>query len=327
MSVDATPAKTETVSLSCYGLSAPEAVSIAREAERVGFDGIWLGEHALTPMSYRSEHPYVDPANPIPVVGPDVPLLDLLVTCAAMAAATSWLFIGTGIYILPLRHPLATAVSAASVQQIGAGRLVLGVGSGWLQEEFRALGQDFGSRGSRMNEIVEICRLAWRGGEFSWHGDHYDIEPVQVATEPIRIPLVFGGSHRSALRRAARWGDGWHSPSSSSVENCRRWRRELTDLLGEAGRSQDEFRFHVRVMEPTPQSVDAYHDAGFTDLALSTLALWRRREDIPLEQKLEDVQQLAETFGRKPALTPPEEATCLASPFQTDRNQKSTASG
>lgn len=299
MSWDHGRARAETLSLSCYGLSAPEAVAVAREAERAGFDGIWLGEHALTPMRYRSEHPYVDPANPIPVVGPETPVLDLLVTCAAMAAATSRLLIGTGIYILPLRHPLTAAVAAASVQQIAGGRLVLGVGSGWLEEEYRALGQNFDSRGARMDEIVEICRRAWQGGEFSWHGQHYDVEPTQVSIEPIQIPLVFGGSHRRALRRAARWGDGWHSPSSSTIENCRRWRAELTELLREAGRGDADFAFHVRVMEPTPQAVDAYRDAGFTDLALSTLGLWRDRGNVPLERKLKDVQQLAEIFGRQ----------------------------
>lgn len=302
MSQPSGPAPAETLSLSCYGLSAAEAVAVAREAERVGFDGIWLGEHALTPMSYRSEHPYVDPANPIPVVGPGTPVLDLLVTCAAMAAATSRLFIGTGIYILPLRHPLTTAVGAASVQEISGGRLMLGLGSGWLEEEFRALGQDFASRGTRMDEIVEICELAWRGGEFSWHGQHYDIDPVQASAEPVRIPLVFGGSRPRSLRRAARWGDGWHSPSSSTVENCRQWRAELTGLLGRAGRGHEDFRFHVRVMDPTPRSVDAYRAAGFTDLALSTLGLWRERGNVPLARKLEDVARLAETFGRKPVV-------------------------
>lgn len=299
MSQKSAPSRAESLSLSCYGLSAAEAVAVAREAERVGFDGIWLGEHALTPMSYRSEHPYVDPANPIPVVGPGTPVLDLLVTCAAMAAVTSRLFIGTGIYILPLRHPLTTAVGAASVQQISGGRLMLGLGSGWLEEEFRVLGQDFGSRGARMDEIIEICKLAWRGGEFSWHGRHYDVDPVQVSAGPVRIPLVFGGSRRRSLLRAARWGDGWHSPSSSTVENCQRWRTELTDLLEQAGRGSDAFRFHVRVMEPTPRLVDAYREAGFTDLALSTLGMWRDRSNVPLTRKLEDVARLAETFGRK----------------------------
>lgn len=288
-----------TLALSCYGLSAADAVEVAREAERLGFDGMWLGEHALTPIGYASEHPYTNHERPITVVDPETPLLDLMVTCGAIAGATSRLFVGTGIYILPLRHPLATAVAAASLQQISGGRLLFGVGSGWLAEEFRALGQDFAARGARMDEILAVCELAWRGGQFSWEGEHFRFDPVMITATPTRIPLVFGGSSERALRRAARWGDGWHSPSSAGVEECAALRRRLRELLEEAGRGDVPFRYHVRVMDPTPRSAEEFRAAGFTDLALSTLSMWNGRE-VATEQKLDDLGRLAETFGRRP---------------------------
>lgn len=286
----------ETIALSCYGLASSHAVAIAAEAERLGFAGIWLGEHALTPLRYGSEHPYGGD-HAIPMVGASTPLSDLMVTVGAMAAVTTRMFLGTGIYILPLRHPLTTALAAATVQEIAGGRLLFGVGTGWLGEEFRALGQDFRSRGARTDEIVPILRRAWEGGPVAGEGPFYPFDPVTVTTVERRVPLVFGGVSEAALRRAAHWGAGWHSPSSTSARDCAQVRARLAELLCAAGRGDTDFRFHVRVMDPTPRAADAYRAAGFTDLSLSTLALWRTAEEVPLERKLADLRRLATLFA------------------------------
>lgn len=274
-----------------------EAVAIAKRAEDVGFDGLWLGEHALTPVGYGSEHPYFSPRQPIAVVSQDTPLADVWGTFGAIAAATTRLYLATGVFILPLRHPLATALASDTLQTISGGRFIFGVGSGWLAEEFAALNQDFKNRGSRMDEIVEILRAAWQGGPVSFKGSHYQFEPVLIRTDPIHIPLIFGGSSERALRRAAANGDGWHNPSSASLDECLAVQAKLLRLLEEAGRSEEEFQFHIRIMEPTLEAVNTYRAAGFNDLSVSTQRLWTTPTQVPLAQKLADVEQLSTDLG------------------------------
>jgi probable F420-dependent oxidoreductase len=285
------------IALSCYGLAPDEAVAIAKLAEAVGFDGLWLGEHALTPLGYGSEHPYFTPSQPIAVVSQDTPLADVWATFGAIAAATTRLYLATGVFILPLRHPLATALAADTVQTISGGRFIFGVGSGWLAEEFAALNQEFTNRGARMDEIVQILRATWRGGPVAFDGAHYQFEPVLISMSPVHIPLIFGGSSDRALRRAAANGDGWHNPSSASLDECLAVQATLLHLLEEAGRSEEEFQFHIRIMEPTLKAVDTYRAAGFNDLSVSTQRLWATPTEVPLAQKLADVERLSADLG------------------------------
>lgn len=286
-----------TIGLSCYGLAPHEVVPVAMRVEEAGFDGLWLGEHVVTPTSFETEHPYPSHLHVVPIIGGHTELVDMFSSFGAMAAATSRIYLGTGICILPLRHPLLTAQATVTLQRIAGGRLLFGGGTGWFLEEFQALQSEFSTRGARMNEIVEILKRAWAGGAFAFHGEHYRFESLVVTPSAIEIPLVLGGGTERALRRVARWADGWRNPSSTTFEECSRIRERLHEMLGANGRSPDSFQFHISMLDTTAETVERYRDAGFVHLSVPTFALWRQEEPVPLERKLETIDELAAGLG------------------------------
>ncbi len=287
---------TGTMSLSCYGLAADELVAVARVAEQVGFDGVWLGEHVVTPVRYVSEHPYPSELHPVPIVGPGTALVDPLVALAAVGAATSRLFVATGVCVMPIHQPVLLARAGVTLHSVTNGRFVMGGGTGWFVEEFEAVGASFAERGARMDEIVEIVTAAWRGGPVSHRGTHYGFDPLVVTEHPVDIPLVLSGEAPRALRRAARWAHGWRNPSSMGLDGCRAVRTRLAELLVAEGRRAEEFDHHVSLLECTADAIDAYRREGFVHLSFPTFGRWRGR-GVDLAEKLDDVARLAEIAG------------------------------
>lgn len=167
-----------------------DAVSLARDAEAAGFDMFWVSEH----------HGLDDGYLPAP-----------LVLLGALATATSTIGLGAGVVIGPLCHPVRLAEEAVVVDNLSDGRLVLGLGAGYLPSEFAMFGVDPSRRGALLDEIVQILRLCWRGEPFTWHGDAFTLEGTRVTPAPIRrggIPIWLGGYATGALRRAGRLADG-----------------------------------------------------------------------------------------------------------------------
>jgi probable F420-dependent oxidoreductase len=286
-----------TTSLTVYGLLPEEAVPVAQRAEAAGFDGLWLGEHVVAPVEYASTYPYASPLHKVAVVAPGTALLDIWVTFGAMAAGTSRIFLGSGVALLPLAHPLLTARATATLQGLARGRLIVGGGTGWLAEEFEALDVSFSDRGDQMDEILEILQRAWGGGPFSFEGERYRFDPLTVTPWPVDIPVVLGGTAPRALRRAARWADGWRSPSSASLRQLVELRDELSKLLVAAGRSPEAFAYSISLPDAEPQTFARYRAEGFTDLSLPAFASWRGDSPVPLGQKLADVDRWAEALG------------------------------
>ena len=173
------------VGLSAYDISAPDLVQLAASADAAGFESLWLGEHIVLPSDYGSEHPTTgDTAHQHhtgPIVDPSTKLLDPLVALAACASVTTQLRLATGIFILPLRHPLITARMTLTLQDAAGGRFLLGVGSGWLEEEFDALAVPFDDRAARMDETLAILRRAWSGDTFSHDGSLFSFGNVQLS--------------------------------------------------------------------------------------------------------------------------------------------------
>ena len=204
--------------LSVYDVSATELADLAAAAETAGFDTLWLGEHLLRPVDYRTVHPTREPEQELAarIVGPQTRLTDPLVALAAAAGRTRRLQLATGIFVLPLRHPLAVARATLTLQELAGGRLLFGAGLGWLREEFEALGVPFADRAARFEEGLDILRRAWAGGAFEHHGSVYDFGPVELTAEPARIPLVLGGNTAPALRRAVLRADGWFASGTPS---------------------------------------------------------------------------------------------------------------
>jgi probable F420-dependent oxidoreductase len=266
------------IGISCYDLPPLEVVELAVAAEHAGFDSIWLGEHVVAPLTYDSHHPTQHATgssdhNGKPIVDPSVELADPLVTLAAAAARTTTLGLATGIYLVPLRHPLLTARSAATLSDVSGGRLRLGIGSGWLREEFAALDVPFAGRTERMKETVEVLRLAWRGGPFEFHGSHYDFDLLQVSNHPVPVPIVLGGNTEAALRRAVALGDGWFSSGIPTFDEARRLRDRIAALHAELGRS-DPLPTTWRIASGDADVVDAYSREGFEELLVMQYDVW-----------------------------------------------------
>ena len=270
------------IGISCYDFSVAELVEIGVAAEQHGFDSLWLGEHILAPLAYESFHP-TQPGedghaggsdhNGKPIVDSSVRLTDPLIALTAVAAATRTLRLATGIYLLPLRHPLAVARSVATLAEASRGRFSLGVGAGWLREEFAALGVPFSGRTARLEEQIAIVRGALAGGPFEFRGEHYDIERVQLCREAVPVPIVMGGNTEQALRRAVRLGDAWFSSGIPTWQEALRLRDRIAELTAEYGRTAP-LRTTWRVAAPDPELLERYAAEGFEDVLVMAYDVW-----------------------------------------------------
>ena len=178
---------------------------IAARAEAAGYGAVFVPDHVVFPVQVDSPYPY-SPDGSFPFAL-DTPLYDPWVVLGTIAAATSTIKLGTGVYVLPLRHPFVTARAVTSVDVLSGGRAVLGVGAGWLAEEFTALGLDPRRRFSRLEECVDVLRALWTEEQPSYHGRHFDFEAVHFAPRPASTPhppILLGGDSDHALARAAR---------------------------------------------------------------------------------------------------------------------------
>jgi probable F420-dependent oxidoreductase len=187
----------------------PGAVASARAAEDNGFDSLWAVEHVLVPADYESTYPYARSGR---MPGGDaVPIPDPLIWLSYVAAATSTIKLGTGILILPQRNPAVAAKEVASLDRLSGGRVLLGVGVGWLEEEFDALGVPFAGRGKRMEAYVAAMRALWTGEEVDLDDGYHRWERAISQPTPAgdTVPIVVGGHSEVAARRAGRIGDGF----------------------------------------------------------------------------------------------------------------------
>jgi probable F420-dependent oxidoreductase len=184
---------------------------LAQAAERFGFESIWTVEHVVIPQNYQSPYPY-SPSGKIPG-SEDVPIPDPLLPLAYAAAITKTLRLGTGVMILPQRHPLYVAKEVATLDVLSNGRVILGIGSGWLKEEFDSLGLDFHQRGARTDEAINSLRALWSPeAASSFHGKHFSFGPVKCFPKPVQkggVPIVVGGHSPAAAKRAGRYGNGF----------------------------------------------------------------------------------------------------------------------
>ncbi|MFY1638068.1 TIGR03619 family F420-dependent LLM class oxidoreductase [Solwaraspora sp. WMMB335] len=250
-----------------FGLPATEYTQLACHAERLGFDTVWLADHVVTPARYARIYPYRRSGDP--GIRPSTPLVDVLVTLGHLAARTSRIRLGTGVLIAPLRDPFLIARAWASLQQLSAGRAVLGVGVGWMAEEFAALGVDFTTRGARTDELLRVLDLLWSGQPVAHHGRFFAFPTVHFGPPPHPpVPVVVGGHSPAALRRAARHGSGWFGPDVDLATSARLCRQidELRERSGAGG----PFTHHVRLAgEISVAAAEAYRDAGLEHLVVA----------------------------------------------------------
>jgi len=219
------------------GILRPSAwTEVTREADRLGFESVWMPEQLVIPVQSEgspfagSDHP------PIPA---DVPVFDVFTHLGFLAGQTEQIHFGTQVYNIGLRHPFSVARAVTTLDVVSGGRLEFGIGASWLQAEWEAVGLDFATRGRRVDESIEVCQRLWSEEVVEHHGEFFDFGPVMFEPKPTHAPwpvLHIGGDGPAALRRAARIGDGW-IPMNHTIEQIPADAARIAAIREEAGRS------------------------------------------------------------------------------------------
>jgi len=237
------------------------AIRTARAAEDAGFESVWTGEHVVLP----------DPQKPPSPAAPHTPMLDPAVALANLASETTRLRLGTGIIILPQRNPLVLAKQLASVDVVSKGRLLFGLGVGYLRAEFDALGVSFDDKGSRTSEAIEAIRAIWTMEQPAFEGKHFSFSGIQAKPTPVQKPhppIIVGGHSPGAYRRAVAQGNGWYGFALD-------WERSRQSIEGLASAARQVERpaglgpLEIGITPAVPLDRDAL--ARFEDMGVSRL--------------------------------------------------------
>jgi probable F420-dependent oxidoreductase len=194
-------------------------LELALAAEEAGFDSMWSVEHTVVPEGYQSVYPYAA-AGRMPGKESEFILPDPLIWMAYVAGATQRIKLGTAVLILPQHNPVLTAKQVATIDHLSGGRALLGIGVGWLKEEFEAIGASFHDRGKRADEYVAAMRELWSSDSPTFHGDFVNFEGAHCLPRPVNrsVPIIVGGDSKFAARRAGRLGDGYFPARGSQLE-------------------------------------------------------------------------------------------------------------
>jgi probable F420-dependent oxidoreductase len=258
--------------LPLFGVSPRFYAEIAKSAEENGFESVWLPEHLVFPEEIPPTYLYTESGYP-PVTS-DTPLFDVWVALSNIAQATSTVRLGTNVYVLPLRHPIEVARSVVTLDRLANGRVTMGVGVGWLEEEFVAVGRNFHDRGKRADVMIPLLRRLWSEDVIEHHDEFFDIPPVKFQPKPRfgMIPIEVGGASKAALRRAGRLGDGWIEIGSGSLEDVRAKLDVIEAHRREAGR--DTLPFEVTLGGAYGRDLDGIRrcdEAGATRIVVAPL--------------------------------------------------------
>jgi len=238
--------------------------ALGRESEARGVSTLWVGEHVVLFARYASKYPYAaDGKIPAPSGSG---LLDPIVTLSYLAACTTSVRLGTAMLLLPQRNPVYVAKEVSSLDWLSGGRVDLGIGVGWLKEEFDALGVPWERRGVRTDEYIEVLRTLWCDDTSSYVGETFNLPECEMFPKPVQQPhppLHIGGETDAALRRVARTAQGWHT-FNRSPEELAAGLAKLDVFLAEAGRSRTDLRITVcpYFNQLTPDLVEQYAAAG-----------------------------------------------------------------
>lgn len=247
------------------------AAALGEAAEEFGLESLWTVEHVVVPKGYQSAYPY-SPTGRMPG-GEESPIPDPLIWLSYVAARTSTVRLCTGVVILPQRNPLVFAKEVATLDQLSGGRVTLGVGVGWLEEEFDAIGVPFKERGPRTDDAIAALRAAWTQNPASHDGPYYRFTDVHVRPAPVQaggVPIVIGGHTLPAARRAGRLGDGFF-PANSDIAELPGLLRTMRDTAAEYGRDPNA----IEVTTGGALDYDGvrrYEDLGVARLIIPPLA-------------------------------------------------------
>jgi probable F420-dependent oxidoreductase len=237
--------------------------TIATTAERLGFSSLWAPEHVVLLDRYASKYPYSSGEFPAPT---DSPINDPFTTLAFAAACTKKIRLATGICLVPEHNPLVLAKVVATTDVLSNGRLVLGTGIGWLEEEFQAIGVPWERRAQRTREYIAAMRKLWSESLSDYQGEFVKFSGVRSFPKPANgksVPVWFGGESGPALRRVAEYGDGWVGFNLSADETAAKIRR-IEELLKANGRKRSDVELTVSPYTKPfgPDDLARYRDAG-----------------------------------------------------------------
>ncbi len=233
---------------------------MARRAEELGFDSIWYAEHPAVP---------VESDSPFPATGGEIPwtyshFTDPYIALARASAVTTTLLLATGITLVPQRNPLLLAKEVAALDHHSGGRVIFGVGTGWLREEVEIFGGDFPRRWTQTREALDVMKVLWTNDIAEFHGQYYDFPPVRCFPKPAQKPhppIVIGGAAKNVLKRIVAHADGW-LPNRITPGDLEVRRRELDELARAAGRDPESITISVYGQQPDPALVRSLIDAG-----------------------------------------------------------------
>jgi probable F420-dependent oxidoreductase len=266
-------------------------VPFVQRAEAFGYESVWTAEHVIIPKQYSSVYPY-NPNGKVPF-RPDAAIIDPLIALTYVAASTKRLRLGTGVNILPQMSPLYLAKWASSIDYLSKGRLMLGVGVGWLKEEFEAIGVPFTGRGKRADEYLQALKQVWTGEEVNYHGEFLQWQGFMMRPRPAQpagIPLVIGGVTPAAIRRLVRYGDGWYV-IGKDLDDYRAHMRAFHDECQRQGRNPSEIEItaYWNYYGEGRESLAVYRELGVHRLLVNMRALRDRDVTTAMERFGEDV--------------------------------------
>ena len=266
--------------------SVEQMVGLAQLAEKSGFESVWTFEHAIVPLDYASKYPY----NATGKMGaePESNFVDPLIALSHIAAATTTLKLGTGVNILPQANPVYVAKQAASLDFVSGGRFLLGVGIGWLREEFEACGIPFEGRGARFDDYMVAMRKFWSGDVVEHQSEYINWTGFKSYPKAPQLPVVMGGNKGKAFARIAKFGNGWFAPTSDAAELAEGV-AQLAEAADKEGRSIADFEISCMwTGQGGDESIQALAEAGAHRLIVPLPALG--------SNVVEGMQQLAEQY-------------------------------
>jgi probable F420-dependent oxidoreductase len=283
-------------------------IAIAECAEALGFDALWTADHLVLPVESSTHYPYL-PGAAIRLDA-EHSFLEPLVVLAGVATRTSRIRLGVSVYLAALRHPIVAAKLVATLDQLSGGRVVLGVGAGWIPEEYETLGVPFRERGAVLDEHIEALRVLFRDDRPRYAGQYFRFDNLGFEPKPLRrdVPIWVGGNSRAARRRAARLGDGWHVIDVPLPE-LEAGIRELRALCRDAGRAPEAVPVSMRAqlaltsahVPPAKRHAPLTGPQGeliaeirrYRELGVQHLALWPGLRPTDLGDYLDQLKHLA----------------------------------
>lgn len=272
------------------------AVRVAQAAEAVGFESLWTGEHLVLPDPRAGRSP----------LDPSVPMLDTVVALTLLATATTRVRLGSGIIVLPQRNPVVLAKELASLDVVSNGRLIVGVGAGYLEAEFAAIGVPMSERGGRMDDYIAAMRAIWSSAPAEFDGPFTTLSGVSARPWPVQQPgppIVIGGATRATIRRAVTMGHGWYG-FGLGIDNVKEWVTALREAQDQYERPAELGPLEISVTPTGP------FDLGMTE-QLAELGVDRlvvlprpdapreeRHRQIGLDELLRNVEQVGAVIDR-----------------------------